>query len=84
VPPAIDPRAALGQAVRELRGEMTQEALALRVGKAQGWISRLEAGEINVTVRNLWRLAAGLGVTVADLVAAAECVQLRKKGPSTR
>lgn len=64
--------------MRELRGEMTQEALALRVGKAQGWVSRLEAGEINVTVRNLWRLAAGLDVTVAELAAATERVQAKK------
>jgi len=78
VPAETDPRAALGSAVRELRGEMTQEALALRVGKAQGWISRLEAGEINVTVRNLWRLAAGLEITVAELTAAAERVQAKK------
>jgi transcriptional regulator with XRE-family HTH domain len=57
---------------------MTQEALALRVGKAQGWISRLEAGEVNVTVRNLWRLAAGLDVTVAELAATAERAQAKK------
>jgi transcriptional regulator with XRE-family HTH domain len=78
VPAETDPRSALGKAVRELRGEMTQEALALRVGKAQGWISRLEAGEVNVTVRNLWRLAAGLDVTVAELAATAERAQARK------
>lgn len=78
MPAESDPRAALGKAVRDLRGEMTQEALALRVGKAQGWISRLEAGEINVTVRNLWRIAAGLEVTVAELAAAAERVQAEK------
>lgn len=45
---------------RKLKG-MTQEQLAHEVGMERGYISDLERGQRNPTVRALGRLAAALG-----------------------
>ena len=45
---------------RKLRG-MTQEQLALEVGMERGYISDLERGQRNPSVKALGRLAAALG-----------------------
>ncbi|QDM40636.1 helix-turn-helix transcriptional regulator [Altererythrobacter sp. TH136] len=52
---------------RKLRG-MTQEQLAHEVGMERGYISDLERGQRNPTVRTLGRLADALGVQPAFLL----------------
>jgi transcriptional regulator with XRE-family HTH domain len=65
---------ALGAAVRERRDELdlTQEAVALRSGLHQRWISNVETGKRNPSYGSLRRLAAGLDLTTSELIARAE------------
>jgi transcriptional regulator with XRE-family HTH domain len=73
MPSAPDP-AALGRAVRTLREGhgLSQVQLAEVTGFMQSWISHVEHGRRNPSWSNVVRLAAGLGVTPAALVARAE------------
>lgn len=66
--------AALGRAVQAIRGEagLSQVQLAEKTGLVQSWISHIEHGRRNPTWSNIVRLAAGLGVSVAELAARAE------------
>jgi transcriptional regulator with XRE-family HTH domain len=61
----------LGRRINELRGAagLTQEQLAERVAIDAKDLQKIEAGEVNITFRTLVRLAAGLGCTLAELVA---------------
>lgn len=72
----IDPQPALGAAVRCRRAEpdleLTQEALAEEAGITVTHLSRLEKGEINPTWGTMRRLAAALGLSLADLAARLE------------
>ena len=52
---------------REYRG-LSQEALAERVGVGASYISQIEAGRREGSVRVLRRIAATLGVSVDDLL----------------
>jgi transcriptional regulator with XRE-family HTH domain len=65
---------ALGLAVRSIREErgISQVQLAADTGFTQSWISHVERGNRNPSWSNVVRLAAGLGVTTAELVALAE------------
>jgi transcriptional regulator with XRE-family HTH domain len=72
---AADPRpllAALGAGVRELRiaRGLTQEEVAHRSGMHVTYLSGIERGTRNVSILNLDRLAAGLGITLAALMIA--------------
>ncbi|MCO5092189.1 helix-turn-helix transcriptional regulator [Bosea sp. (in: a-proteobacteria)] len=49
------------QALREARG-LTQEQLAERVGLSISYVSRLEKGRRNLSVKHIDRFAAALGV----------------------
>lgn len=64
----------LGYAVRERRRELdlTQEALALRSGLHQRWISNVETGRRNPSYTSLRRLAASLELRPSELIARAE------------
>jgi transcriptional regulator with XRE-family HTH domain len=66
--------AALGRAVRAIREErgISQVELANSTGLTQSWISHIERGARNPSWSNVVRLAAGLGVGVAELAARAE------------
>ncbi len=60
---------AFGERVRELRtqkGALSQERLADEVGVHRSFIGRVERGETNITLANLYRICAGLGVTLAE------------------
>lgn len=59
-----------GAAVRELRlaRGWTQPELARRVKLHRSYVGGVERGERNLTVRNLLRFAAALGVQPADLL----------------
>ena len=47
---------------------MTQEALALEAEMKRSYLSELEAGKRNPSVRALGRLAMALGIDAADLL----------------
>ena len=47
---------------------MTAEQLAERAGISQSYLSRMERGERNVSLRNLAKIAQALGVPQAALV----------------
>ena len=65
---------ALGTRVRQLREGKgwTQETLADRAGLDRSYIAGIEAGLRNPSVRALARIAKGLGVAVAEVVANAD------------
>lgn len=68
-PPA--PLAALGARIRERRHDrgLSQEQLAEAADLSWSYVSQTERGQRNLTVRSLLKLAAGLDVDPADLVA---------------
>ncbi|MCP1199268.1 helix-turn-helix domain-containing protein [Notoacmeibacter sp. MSK16QG-6] len=59
-----------GQAVRRRRQQLkvSQEELAMRIGADQAYVSRIEAGQMNVTLETLDQIAAALEADAADLV----------------
>jgi transcriptional regulator with XRE-family HTH domain len=59
-----------GQSVRNLRLRLgiSQEELAERAELHRTYISGIERGARNVTLRNIERLAKALGVTTSDLL----------------
>jgi transcriptional regulator with XRE-family HTH domain len=54
------------RSLRERRGE-TQAALSERAGIALRHLQKIEAGEVNLTLHTLARLATALSVDVPDL-----------------
>ena len=60
----------LGRNVRDARQakRMTQEALALEADMKRSYLSELEAGKRNPTVKALGRLAIALGIEAAELL----------------
>ena len=52
--------------------EMTQERLAERAELHPNYISSVERGERNISIRNIERIANALGVTMAELVSQPE------------
>jgi transcriptional regulator with XRE-family HTH domain len=71
--PAVRPQSAahqaFGRAIRELRDErgMSQEDLAHRCGVDRSYMGGIERGERNVSLRNIFRIADGLGVSTPEL-----------------
>lgn len=61
-----------GLAVREHRRSLkvSQEELAMRIGADQAYVSRIEAGQMNVTLETAEQIATALQVDVANLLAA--------------
>jgi XRE family transcriptional regulator, regulator of sulfur utilization len=79
--PALSPRhRALGDAIRALRDErgLTQERLADLCGLTTNYVGDTERGERNVSVRALWQLADGLGISTSELLREAEKLSKRK------
>ncbi len=60
---------ALGEAIRTVRKQLgyTQEDFAAKAGIDRSYYGSIERGEYNLTVDTLVTVAAGLGVSVADL-----------------
>jgi transcriptional regulator with XRE-family HTH domain len=62
-------RKAFGKRVRELRqiAEITQEELALKSGLDRSYVGQVERGERNISLGNIHKIAAGLGVNPSAL-----------------
>ncbi|CAN7553042.1 helix-turn-helix transcriptional regulator [Pararhizobium sp. LjRoot235] len=58
-----------GKAVKEKRNAIgiSQEELAMRIGADQAYISRIEAGQMNVTIETAEQIANVMQVDVGDL-----------------
>ncbi len=59
-----------GRKLRETRREkgVSQEKLAALAGLHRTYVSLVERGECNISLLNIEKLAAALGVTLADLM----------------
>jgi transcriptional regulator with XRE-family HTH domain len=77
-------RGAFGRAVASRRAELrlTQEALSLRSGLHQKWLSNVETARVNPTLSNLARLAASLEIKLSDLLAKAEAIDAESRSRS--
>lgn len=66
-----DIRRRFGSRVRELRNARgwSQEGLADRAGVHRTYVGSVERGEQNISLTNIERLAATLGVSLAELFA---------------
>ena len=60
-----------GARLRTLRKarKMSQEAVALAAGLDRSYLGRIERGEVNVSLVNIERIAAAIGVGVRELFA---------------
>jgi len=76
-----DPQRGLGWAVRRLRFEanLTQNDLAERAELHPSRVSRIENGRDNPRWGTVKRVAAGLGVSLAELAALAEDFERRRE-----
>lgn len=65
-----DAQLSFAQNVRRIRldHEMTQERLAELAELHPNYISSVERGERNISIRNIERIAKALGVPIAELV----------------
>ncbi len=65
---------AISRAIRERRLSLgvSQEELGIRADLHRTYISDIEAGRRNLSLRSLFRLALGLGLSVSDLLKLAE------------
>ena len=66
------PHAALGTAVKTLRGPLPQSTIAHRAGISPLWFRKIEGGRTNPSLSTLAQLAKGLDVSLRDLVGLAE------------
>ena len=73
--------AAFGTALRDLRHDrlLTIEALAAAADLHPNYLGSVERGERNVSLFNIWRIAAALGVSSSTLL---EAVPKRKVKPA--
>jgi transcriptional regulator with XRE-family HTH domain len=67
-----DPDQAIAAAVRRLRGTQPQEALAFKAGVSTSTVSRIERGLHKPSLPTLRKIAAGLEISVAELMEAAD------------
>jgi transcriptional regulator with XRE-family HTH domain len=81
-----EPQPALGRVVRQIRTErdLTQAEVARAMDVDPSVISHLELGHSNPAWGSVKRLAAALGVTIADLAAQAEAVERREAAAERR
>lgn len=63
-----------GKACREYREKMniSQEKFALFIGMDRTYYSSVEAGKRNVSIRNIKKIADGLGINISELLEKAE------------
>ncbi len=60
---------ALGERIRSLRANtgLSQEKFALKIGMDRTYFASVESGKRNVSIRNLKKIADGLGVSLSVL-----------------
>ena len=66
----MDIKQRFGRSVRAKRQtlQLSQEGLALRIGADQAYVSRVEAGQINVSLETAQAIAEALTCSLSDLV----------------
>ena len=59
----------VGNRIRELRNEtgLSQEKLALKIGMDRTYFASVELGKRNIALKNIEKIANGLGVTLSEL-----------------
>ena len=59
----------LGERIRELRSKtgLSQEKFALKIGMDRTYFASVETGKRNIAIRNIKKIADGLGVTLSEL-----------------
>lgn len=59
----------LGHRIKNLRTKMglSQEKFALRIDMDRTYFASVEAGRRNIAVRNIKKIADGLGITISEL-----------------
>lgn len=59
----------LGKRIQELRKQtgLSQEKFALKIDMDRTYFASVEAGKRNVAIRNIKKIADGLGVTLSEL-----------------
>lgn len=59
----------LGKRIQELRKQtgLSQEKFALQIGIDRTYYSSVESGKRNIAIRNIKKIADGLGVTLSQL-----------------
>lgn len=64
----------LGRVIRQLReaAGYSQEGFADEVGVHRTYMGAVERGEVNISLRNLVRIAEALGLRVSELIRRAE------------
>lgn len=65
----MDIKKRFGLAVKEQRKRLSvsQEELAMRIGADQAYVSRIEAGQMNVTLETVDQIASALHIGVFEL-----------------
>ena len=71
----IDPAAAFGVVLRDLRkkAHLSQEQLALEAGIERNFVSLIERGVNQPTIRIIFKLAAALHIEPSEMIKATEC-----------
>ena len=59
----------IGNRIRELRKEtgLSQEKFALKIGMDRTYFASVELGKRNIALKNIEKIANGLGVTLSEL-----------------
>ena len=59
----------VGNRIRELRAKtgLSQERFALKIGMDRTYFASVELGKRNIALKNLEKIANGLGVTLSEL-----------------
>ena len=64
----LDAQARVGLRIKELRAErgVSQDALAYSIGMSRTYFAEVETGKRNVSIKNIFRIAEGLGVSLKE------------------
>lgn len=59
----------VGNRIRELRSQtgLSQEKFALKIGMDRTYFASVELGKRNIALKNIEKIANGLGVTLSEL-----------------
>ncbi len=66
----VDIQVKLGEKIKKIRKEngLSQEQLATKSKLHRTYISDIERGDRNVSIRNIEKISKALGVTISDLL----------------